>query len=218
MDFELLNFWIHSIGFNIKHDKLDEPCYLYLLLKADKEDIMNSYIILLSSNTESILQFFGFDTTIKYDDLTEKNLFEYLCTSSILKPCNIKYCSFKGPHPKNKLHEKFNKYLMNKYYPQQHSDICVKQQRIVLRNDAISYFQKEKDFSEYKEKCKVFDNILQKRKYLKATLPHFSFADFNLFLVIHGMLNVASMNMETLKTVWDDFSNQNWSGVRRYSI
>lgn len=217
MDFELLNFWIHNIGFDIRHDKVDEPCYLYLSLKADKEDIMNSYIIKLSSNKDAILQFFGFDITIKYDDLTEKNLFEYLCSSSILKPSFITYCGFKGPHPKNKLHDKFNKYLVDKHYPQQQDNEYIKQQRNVLRNDAITYFQKENDFSEYKAKCKIFDNILQKRKFLNASLAKPSYVDFNLFLLIHGMLNVAGMDIETFKNLWNDFSKQNWSGARRYS-
>lgn len=214
MDFELLNFWVNKLGFDIKHDKIDEPCRLYLSLRADKEDFMNSHIIQLSSSKDAILQFFGFDITVKYDNLTEKNLFEYLCTSSILKPCHIRYCSFKGPHPKNKLHEKLNKYLLDKNYQHKDFNIDVKEQRIVLRNDAISYFGKKKEFMEYKEKRKLFDSIVEKRN----SLTKHSYIDFNLFLVIYGILNVASMNVDTFKGLWEDFSTQNWSGARRFSI
>jgi hypothetical protein len=216
MDFELLNFWIHKLGFDVRHDKIDETCYLYLSLKADKEDFMNSHIVQLSSNKDEVLQFFGFDVTVKYDNLTEKNLFEYLCTSSILKPSFIKYCSFKGPHPKNKLHEKFNKYLQDKNYLRQDDNITIKQQSTVLRNDAISYFGKQQEFLEYKEKRKIFDDIVKKRQYLKTTYPKHSYTDFSLFLVIYGIIDVAAMDETKFKNEWEDFSKQNWSGARRF--
>lgn len=217
MDFELLNFWINKIGFDIRHDKLNEPCYLYLSLKADKDDFLKSYIIELSSDKNKILQFFGFDSNINYDNLSEKNLFEYLCTSSILQPSHIRYCSFKGPHAKNKLHEKFNKYLLDKNYSRHQDNTSINQQVRVFVNDAITYFQKEHDFTEYKEKRKMFDNVVQKKHYLMSNVKQFSHVDFNLFLVVHGILNVSLMNDETLQNVWKDFSNQNWSGARRYS-
>jgi hypothetical protein len=218
MDFELLNFWINKIGFDIRHDKVDEHCYLYMSLKADKEDFMNSYIILLSSNRDAILQFFGFDISIKYDSLSERNLFEYLSTSSILKPYYLKFCSFKGPRPKNKLHEKFNKYLLDKNYPQKDDNISIKQQSINFKNDAISYFGKEKEFLEYKEKRAIFDSINQKKHYLMSNQPEQSYVDFTSFLAVHGIINVASMNEETLMITWDAFSKQNWSGIRRYGL
>lgn len=218
MDFELLNFWISKLGFDIKHDKLDEPCRLYLSLQADKADFMNSHIIHLSSNKDAILQFFGFDNTVKYDSLTEKNLFEYLCTSSILKPFYIRYCSFKGPQPKNKLHEKLNKYLIDKNYPRRDFNIDIKQQTTNFKNGAISYFGKEKEYLEYKEKRKIFDEIAQKRHFLTTNYQKHSYMDFNLFLMIHGIINVASMDENTFKSVWEDFSKQNWSGARRYCV
>lgn len=216
MDFELLNFWIRKLGFNVRHDKIDESCYLYLSLKADKEDFMNSHIVQLSSNKDEVLQFFGFDITVKYDSLSERNLFEYLCTSSILRPSYIQYSSFKGPRSKNKLHEKFNKYLLDKNYQRQDDNITIKRQSIVFKNDAISYFGKQQEFLEYKEKRKTFDDIVKKRQYLKTSYPKHSYTDFQLFLVVYGIINVAAMDENTFKTVWEDFSKQNWSGARRY--
>jgi hypothetical protein len=218
MDFELLNFRINKLGFDIRHDNVSETCYLYLLLQADKDDFLNSYIILLSSSKKAILEFFGFDITIQYDNLTETNMFEYLCTSSILKPCYIRYCSFKGPHPKNKLHENFNKYLLKKNYSRHDGNLRAKEQRSILKKDAISFFGKEKEFSEYKEKRTMFDNINEKKHYLMSKQPSQSFVDFMSFLVVHGITNVVSMNEELLITTWNAFSKQNWSGIRRYGI
>jgi len=88
MDLDLLNVWITNLGFEIKKDKL------YLQLKAHYKDPINFYVMYLSNNKDKILEFFGFDTSIDYDHLTEKNVFEYLCTSTKLNPEFIMYTGF----------------------------------------------------------------------------------------------------------------------------
>ncbi len=42
MDFELNNFWIHKLGFNIKHKSTNETFYLYVSLKTNKEDLLKA--------------------------------------------------------------------------------------------------------------------------------------------------------------------------------
>jgi hypothetical protein len=207
MDFELLNFWINKIGLDI-HNDLDNGLYhpkLYLSLKAYKDDPVYTYALLLSENKNDILRYLGFDTTVEYDKLSEKNTFEYLCTSTKLDPKYIWYCGFKGPHAKNKLHSKFNEYLKDKNYPKGKDHVQIN----VL--DAISFFGKESEYEEYKTKRALMDCIMQKKDILKQNGNDYNYSCFSRFITVYGIIPVTVMNDAELIEKWTEFKNQNWS-------
>lgn len=157
---------------------------------------------------------FGFDTTIDYDKLTERNTFEYLCTSVRLKPWYISYCGFKSQHAKNKLHEKFNSYLVEKSYAKNPYDISFSQQhknefRMYLQ-DAVSFFGKEKEYSLYKKNQKLLDCVYKKTELLKGMrVYHNERCKFKLFIGVHGVYKIAEMDDETFVKEWDEFLGQN---------
>jgi hypothetical protein len=108
MDLELLNYWIKRIGFQVIGQGL------YLGLKAYKDDWTPTYKIMLSNDSKCILDFFGFDTSVLYDELTESSVFVFLGDSKVLKPEYIEVDGFKG-YAKNAKHKKYNQYLMNNF-------------------------------------------------------------------------------------------------------
>lgn len=214
MDFELLNSWVHYLHFDIRHEKVEDNPRLYMSLKAHANDYLYSYVLLLSESKNDILDFLGFNTSIEYDKLTEKNVFEYLCTSSRLKPQFIQYNSFKGPHAKNKHHDAFDKYLVKKDFQKSGCDRS-KECRI-FSQDAINYFQKEKEYTSYKENRKLLDIVNEKQSLIKS---HYSDTTrFNRFIAVHGILKIVSMNNDEFLAAWSEFSTQNWSGLLALGI
>lgn len=109
MDISLLNYYIKKLGFNIKNSDL------ILELEPYENGIVNKYQINLTCNKDKILDFFGLDNTVEYDKLNERNLWIYLISSKKLNEKHIKFDGFKGPHPKNKYHARFNEYLVRTY-------------------------------------------------------------------------------------------------------
>lgn len=226
MDFELLNFWIRSLNLDIRHEKITNNPRLYISLKAYTNDPMYAFVILLSEDRKSILTFLGFDTSIEYDKLTEKNIFEYLCTSSRLDPAFIKYCGFKGPHAKNRMHQKFNDYLVAKKFrnsAKRDDDYFSQEKQAVniYAQDAISYFGKEKEYIDYKEKRKLIDKVMEKKYYLRDNLKEngnnslsLMIDNFSQFITVYGIYHVSQMSFDEFETKWKDFINQNWSGLR----
>lgn len=207
MDFELLNFWINKLSLSIKHDGSNEP-QLFLSLKAYDNDYLHTYKILLSTNKTSILEFLGFDTSINYDNLTIKNMFEYLCTSNRLKSDYLRFCSFKGPQPKNKLHQQFDSFLKNRYNGQNRTETLTNKQleMSLLVADAISFFGKDKQYEEYKEKRQLMTKVMTKMNLVKSDNNH-----FQLFLLLHGVITVAEMTDVIFVRAWNEFTSQNWS-------
>jgi hypothetical protein len=175
--------------------------------------------LLLSENKKDILTFFGFDTSIEYDKLTEKNTFEYLCTSTRLKPMYIQYTGFKGPYAKNKEHEKFNEYLKGKHYPRRSSSNDEYYKQLALEkqsytNDAIEFFKKENAYIEYKERKKLLDKVMEKHDAIKGLESRYIWCDFSQFIKLHGVLNIAEMSIDKVTALWNQFKTQNWSGLR----
>lgn len=218
MDFELLNFWVHHLHFDVRHERLEDNPRLYLSLKAHNNDSLCSYVLLLSESKKDILEFFGYDTSIEYDRLTEKNVFEYLCTSSRLKPQFIQYSSFKGPRAKNKQHTEFNKYLERKEFPRRGSDYCNQRTQLcrIYSQDAVNFFQKEKEYTAYKENRKILDAV--NRKTSLVNLKESAATSFSKFIAVHGVLNIATMDDDTFVAAWDKFIKQNWSGLYALGI
>lgn len=209
MDFELLNFWINKLNLDIRHDYDygKEKPRLYILLKAYDDDFLYTYVLLLSENKNDILEYLGFDTTIEYDKLTENNMFEYLCTSTKLNPANIQYCGFKGPCPKNTLHSKFNKYLLNKNYSKDN-------QKHVLNNEQIiTFFKKVNDYEEYKNKRSLMNIVMCKNKIL-----HGKHKEFSRFITVYGIISVSKMNDVELIEKWKDFNTENWSILKVFGL
>lgn len=210
MDVELLNFWVNNLRFHIEHDNTNKEPSLYLSLKVHKYDIIDSHVILLSNNKNAILEFFGYDTSINFDKLTERNMFEYLCTSKKLHPCFIKYCNFKTRHPKNKLHSKFDEYLKKRYHCNDKIDIIdIKQERIIFLNNAISFFGKDKEYDEYKKKRNLLNDVFKKMELIETATT-----DFRFFVLVYGIYQVAQMTDEEIKNNWSKFKSENWSGLR----
>lgn len=209
MDFELLNFWIRSLRFNIVHKDITlEPC-LCISLKAHKHDMLYSHSIPLSRNKNAILEFFGYDTSVKYENLTEKNLFEYLCTTNKFQHSLVKYCSFKGPHAKNKQHERFDRYLREKFKGLQKNDKFEQRHNIVtFMNDAISYFGKEKEFADYVEKKDILSKVMNKM--YSRNLEH---DNFKSFILVYGIIGISKMTEDAFNETWNDFVSHNWSGA-----
>jgi len=214
MDFELLNFWISKLGFDICHNDICTNPKFFVSLKAHSGDVMKTYRILLSENKNNILEFLGFDNTIAYNALSEKNTFEYLCTSSLLNPIHIQYCGFKGPHAKNKQHKKFDEYLKNKQYHHLHGDVyCAKEDRDHLLQRSISFFNKENEFIEYIERKGTMNKLMKKHRLLK-NYDNIEWDDFKMFLILNGIMDVLQTDDDTLFTKWDAFKTQNWSGLK----
>ena len=123
----------------------------FVHLKAYKKDPFGAYVICLTENKKHALAFLDYDTSVEYDLLTERNLFAYLDTSTRLSPEFIRYCGFKGPHAKNKLHERYNKHLIEEHggYKKNDNSHYVRRHELSqkLKHAAISYFGKEKEYS-----------------------------------------------------------------------
>jgi hypothetical protein len=208
MDLELLNFWISELGMNIKGNTLS------LHLKACDHDCISSYLLELSNDKEHILSFLGFDTSRNYDNMTESNLFEFLCTSTKLHPRNITFCSFKGRHPKDKTHERFDKLLKKKFSEQSvfklHSDECNNS----WVSNAVTFFNKEPQYEKYLARKAMFNKLNTVRNSIPC--PHLS--GFSQFLLLHGMYNVLQWDDEKVQRRWKRFQSEEWSGLNRFMI
>ena len=200
MDLELLNFWINRLKFDYRHNQL------FVLLPAYDDDIFNTYCLKLSEDTKQILDFFGFDTTIKYDKLTLNNMFEYLCTSTKLDPRYIEYCGFKGPYSKNLIHSKFDKYLKNKNYPRDTKNLESTANKLL--NESIIYFKKSEEYNKYKKHFDILNKLFKQKAKFENNID-----DFRKFCVLYGIYNIINFDDNMLKTKWEEFKSENWSGL-----
>lgn len=207
MDFELLNFWIEDYNFSILEDD-DNKVKLYLRLKSCNTDILRSGQFLLCSDKNKILNFFGYDNSIEYDYLKSYNQYEYLCSSTKLLPRYIRYRGFKGPRAKDSNHEKFNKYLMNKYKSGSHindySLLCVHKRTWL--DKAIQFFEKEKEYREYLDNRLVLDKLFKRKDDLKI-----DFDNFRKFICLHGVINMTNWDNDKLKKEFDIFISGYWA-------
>lgn len=206
VDLELLNFWIHKLHLEICQDGLR------LKLKACAQDFLHSFTLPVSKDPVKILAFLGYDTEVDITKLTEKNLFEYLCTSTRLNPKFIAYTSFKGPHAKNALHARFNDYLKEKGYPLPRSlDNNDKKELEALskelRDHAIEFFEKQDEILAYAQKYQFITKVFEQRQHL----PTHTMFDFNRFIVLYGLKAIATMETATLQKRWNNFTKSNWS-------
>jgi hypothetical protein len=205
MDTELLNFWTENLGFMFTGTKL------FVHLKAYKKDPIGTYVICLTENKKHALAFLGYDTSVEYDLLTEKNLFAYLDTSMHLVPEFIRYCSFKGPYAKNKLHECYNKYLIEEHGGYRNTDQShyVRRHELSqkLKHTAISYFGKQKEYEEFKQRRITMDKVFDIKKHLKEP----SYDSFRRFLLLNGIKNVIEWDITRIIKEFEEFTGQNWS-------
>lgn len=201
---ELLNYWIHKLDMEICQDTLR------LKLKAYKNDCLNGFRLPLSKDPVKILAFLGFDTDVDYTKLTEKNLFEYLCTSTRLSPKFISYTGFKGPHAKSTQAKRFNDYLREKHYPTSVDENDAHERRELakkLRDHAIEFFEKEDDLIGYAQQHQLLTKVFEQ----KQKLPVHTMFDFNKFIVLYGLKAIANMETSVLQTRWNKFTRTNWS-------
>lgn len=194
MNIELLNIWINDLGFYIKDDTL------YLKLKVP---LFRRYSLQLSLNKNDILDFFGFDATFEYDNMTERNQFEYLCTSTKLLPSDICHYTFKD-FPNSKQHARFDEYLKKKYNAKQ---LLEPERKTIWRKDAIRYFKKENEYDIYLSQC---DMCLRAKK-LSEKLNVIDMSQFFAFIMLYGLKNIIEFDETTLFNKWDVFSHMNWS-------
>lgn len=206
MDLELLNFWINRLNFDYKNNQL------FVLLPSNDNDIFNTYCLKLSEDTKQILKFFGFDVTIKYDKLTLNNMFEYLCTSTKLDPRYIEYYGFKGPHSKNLIHAKFDKYLKNKNYPRDTRNL--EEDSNKLLQEAIIYFNKSEEFDKYKNHFNILNKLFKQKDKLDKLDKLNTYKDFKKFSVLYGIYNIINYDDDILKIKWQEFKSEHWSGLK----
>lgn len=204
MDLELLNFWINNLGLSISNDSL------FVHLKAYSNDPLKAHIIKLSEKKQDILAYFGFDTSIEYEKLTEKNLFVYLSSSSKLKPEFIHYYGFKGSSPKNAQHSRYNKYLLEEFSTPKYDDKYYQKCFVVAKKykkSAILHFNKKDEYEKYIEKRKLLDKLFEQRERLGKT--HFD--HFQRFVALHGIMNVVEWDDDKLRSEYAKFIQDNWS-------
>lgn len=221
MDFKLLNYWVSDLNYDVRHDRADDKPRLYLSLKAhDCDDDMRSYVMLLSDDKNKILEFFGFDTTIEYDKLSEKDLFVFLDNSSKLDPAFIRFDGFKDG--KGGVAGKFNKFLYAKYGGGNRKTKTVNWvPRSLGLGEAIAFFGKQDEYDEYKKVVRPLLNALYAKKELikvKLSPSDCTFDKFAKFVCLHGALRIVDMEYQELMESWTRFCGMNWSGLRAFGI
>lgn len=208
-ELDLLNCWIHNLSFMVNDDKL------YLSLKASDNDWLRCCNLFLSDNQKDILEFFGFDSSVDYLNLKSYNVYEFFCTTTKLTPHHISYCGFKGPHPKNQNHSKFNEYIKDKYKNLRTLEADrqeVYSQRATWLKDAIKFFSKENEYQKYLWQKSTISVAIKKLHTL-----HASFADMSRFILLHGIKRVVKWDEEVLKKKWQKFKNDEWNGLTMFT-
>jgi hypothetical protein len=212
MDFELLNFWIEKYNFTIINDNDDDinkGVKLYFRLKACNIDVMRSSKFILCTDKNKIIEFFGFDTTIEYDYLKQNNLYEYLCTSNKLSSRHITYRGFKGPHCKNREHEKFNTYLKKKFMTSSHINddySMISSHKRLWKNKALKFFDKEKLYNDYLDNTIILNKLFNISGELKI-----DFSDFRRFVSLYGILNLLNWDNNKLNDEFNKFIESSWN-------
>ena len=201
MDVSLLNFWIEKIDFYIQNDVL----YITLYVPMFK-----TYYLQLTNDKNKILDFFGFDISIEYDKLSERNLFEYLCTSKNLSHNDITLLTIKDFIP-SKLHRKFNEYLKNKYHINDTLYINFESTEKDWKQYAIKYFNKDKEYECYKSQYELFAKC--KSCFKKLHLNESDKPKFFSFMMVYGIKNIIDVTDLELKSKWDVFDLMNWSSL-----
>lgn len=203
-ELDLINFWIERLNFQIKDDKL------FLRLKACNIDIMRSHLLLLSDNVNDILDFFGFDISIDYMHLKPYNIYEFMSTTVKLYPEYISYYGFKGPHPKNQNHVKFNDYLKQKFrdvFSNRDQSLETRQKEWMER--AIEHFSKQNKYVTYLEQHDIITAVIKKMNIVAASFSH-----IKRFLMLHGLLRVKNWDDARVTKEWQRFQDEEWAGLR----
>lgn len=189
MDLELLNYLITPFDFFVSGNELK------VRLPACDEDKLNKVILPLSKDTNKILAFFGYDTTVELGHLTERALFNYLTTSQKLVHVeNIKPA-------KNAQHQRFSKFLKSQL-PHDQVPIDAKH----LKQSAFSFFEKTRDYQVYQYQYQLLNNALKVRDKLQADPDQFS-----RFMKLHGMNTVIKSDKAELTYRWEKFKSANWT-------
>lgn len=207
LNLSLLNFWLENIDMYIKDN------ILYLLLKACDRDCFKSYKIKLSDNSDEILKFFGFDITRDYHNMTKKNQFVFLTTSTKLKPELIKYISngFKGPNRSySKLEEKFNAFLKEEYYLI-NPIIDVVDKKLKFRNDAISTFHIQDKYEIYVLQYTIMNKLMEQRKKILEKIPY---DEFTYFVMLYSIYTVVNSDDKKLLEMADEYNKLNWNFLK----
>lgn len=196
MDLELLNYLITKLEFSINGNTLNTH------FPACDEDSKNVTTFPLSNDTNKILSFFGYDTSVKTNHLTEKSLFTYLASNKKLTFIeNIKPA-------KNAQHQRFAKYLKSQY-PESEENANPTVDVIKRFKDAsIEFFEKKREYQIYEYQSKMMQKALQTRDRLKADEKSFA-----RFMKLHGMNTVIKVGDDELFHRWRLFLSANWSSL-----
>lgn len=197
MDLELLNYFITKLDFIIVGSELR------VNLPACDEDQDKKCVFTLSSNCEQILAFFGYDTTVKLNHLTERAFFNYLVSNGKFK--HIQYIK----PAKNAQHQRFAKFLKSQYPETLDPPTeTIKQ----LKDAAIAHFEKKREFQVYEYQSKMLQKAIQIRDKLEADKTTFA-----RFIKLHGMNTVIKVGDDELYHRWGLFRNANWSSLDFFS-
>lgn len=193
MDLELLNYLVVKFEFVVSGDELS------LVLPACDEDKSNKCMFPLSNNADKILAFFGYDTSVKLNHLTERSLFNYLASSKKLTYVeNIKPA-------KNAQHQRFAKFIKSQC---QQEDTPAPEIIKQTKHAAIAYFEKRREFQIYEYQYKMIQRALEVKDKLKADENTFS-----RFMKLHGMNTVIKADDEELFHRWSLFQKTNWTSL-----
>lgn len=193
MDLELLNYLVTKLDFVVVGNELS------FRLPACDEDTSNTCMFPLSNNTEKILAFFGYDMSVKLNHLTERALFNYLASSK--KLTHVEYIK----PAKNAQHQRFAKFIKSEFDTEDSpSPEIIKQ----MKDAAVAYFEKKREFQIYEYQYKMMQKALQVRDKLKADDKTFS-----RFMKLHGMNTVIKVDDDELYHRWRLFQGANWSSL-----
>lgn len=209
MDIDLLNYYIRKIGFKIENSSLT------LELEPSSYPLGYQYQIALSDNKKEILHFFGYDVTVNYDHLTEKNLFVYLSSSKSFNERHIRYDSFKVQSPKNSQHRKFNDFLVkNRKYKSEYISEDLEKLRNVWRDDAIKQFDISNEIERYRYEKNAVDKIMQ--MYNAAKIKSKVYRKFDFFIRYWGVNDVKDWDQKRFDSEWLKFQDENWSNLQHF--
>ena len=206
MDISLLNYYIERIGFIIDDGKL------FFVSKGNDRDFSNSYRIFLTSDSRDMLKFFGYDVTIPYDKLSERDLWSYLTSSTMLTQTHLSLTNdFKGPRAKNKYHKRFSDFL-RKQFGSDYRQLDDKLTETWHRS-AVSYFGIDNQYAEYLNQKKIVDKIFYLYEINVSEKSIDSYKTLQLFVRLHGVRSIAAWDDDKFLEKWKEMLLENWSNL-----
>jgi hypothetical protein len=206
-DLRLLNYLVGRLRMHVT-----DSGTLCLKLWLCRNDHGYCFEMPLTSDRSKILEFLGFDTSVRYDSLGQEELFEFLCSSSVLNPAYINYDSFKDCS-EIKQHAAFNAFLIAKKYSQGSEDreSAIK----ALHSAAIKKFGVKDKYEHYERQRVLADAVIDKERALEPVEQDDAArkkwrAEWKRFVAYYGIRAIAAWEQEHLASRWEKFRERSW--------